>query len=237
MTRTGFTMIPNAVIDTGGLTAQELAVYAALARHVDQTRKCYPGFGRIGAVANVSRETVKRAVRTLEARGLVCVERRKVGGKNLSNVYTLPLEVGSVSAHVGAERAHGWAQTEPRTRPSNNTHELDNVQRFAQHESANEDDTSTAVESRYSHSSKAQLSYLRDLHIFSEHSPPNAALIDSWRELSNAEAHQRIVELRHNVGHGDSYYGPELGEPAYELLSVSGQQWADARMIPQDVTL
>lgn len=229
-------MIPNSVIDMGGLTAQELAVYAALARHVDhETRRCWPGFGRIGAVANVSRETVKRAVRTLEARGLVFVERRKVGGKNLPNVYTLPLRVGSVSAHLGAERAHGWAQTEPRTKPSNNTQELGNVQRFAQHDIADEDDTPTAAESRHGHSSKAQLSYLRDLHIFGDHGRPDAALIDSWRELSTTAAHKQIVELRQNVGHGDSYDGPELGEPAYELLSVRGQQWADARMIPQEV--
>ena len=230
-------MIPNAVIDTGGLTAQELAVYAALARHVDhETRRCYPGFGRIGAVANVSRETVKRAVRALETRGLVCVERRKVGGKNLPNIYTLPLRVGSVSAHLGAESAHQWAQTEPRTRPSNNTHELDNVQSSALHESAAEDDTSIAVESRRGHSSKAQLRYLHDLHVFSEHKQPDAALIASWRQLSIAGAHELISELRKSVGHGSAYDGPELGEPAYDALTVRGQQWADARMLPQDVT-
>lgn len=110
------------------------------------------------------------------------------------------------------------------------------MQRFAPHESADEDDTSTAAKSRRGRSSTAQLNYLRDLYIFSKHGQPWASLVRSWRELSTAEAHQRIAELRKNIGHGDAYDGPERGEPAYELLSVRGKQWADARMLPQDVT-
>jgi len=128
-----FTMIPNDVIEHAGLSAQELAVYVALAMHADYaTKRCNPGFARIGAVANVSRETVKRSVKTLEARGLIKVDRHKVGSRNDVNVYTLH-DLGSVRAHplgndraqVGSPKAEGRAQREPRTRPINKTRERD----------------------------------------------------------------------------------------------------------------
>jgi DNA-binding PadR family transcriptional regulator len=128
-----FTMIPNEVIEHAGLSPQELSVYVALALHANyQTRRCNPGFARIGEVARVSRETVKRSVKSLESRGLISVERHKVGSRNDVNVYTLR-DLGSVRAHpLGNDRAHmgspkrdGRAQREPRTRTINKTRKRD----------------------------------------------------------------------------------------------------------------
>lgn len=92
-------MIPNTVIERGGLSPNELTIYVVLSLHANnETRMCHPGFARIAEVAHVSRETVKRVVKSLESRGLVSIERRKIGAKNLSNVYT-------VHSGVGTERA------------------------------------------------------------------------------------------------------------------------------------
>ncbi len=128
-----FTMIPNEVIEHGGLSPQELSVYVALALHANyETKRCNPGFARIGEVARVSRETVKRSVKSLEARGLISVERHKVGSRNDVNVYTLR-DLGSVrahplgndGAHVGSPKRDGRALREPRTRTNNKTRERD----------------------------------------------------------------------------------------------------------------
>lgn len=84
----GFVRLPNWLIDDADLSLHELAVYIVLLRFRDnKTGKCYPGMTLIADCARISRESVKRTIPKLEARGMIRVTKRKDGSKNLSNLY------------------------------------------------------------------------------------------------------------------------------------------------------
>lgn len=88
----GFVRLPNWLIDDSDLTLQELAVYIVLLRFRDhKTGKCFPGMATIADCARVSRETVKRIIPKLEAKGMIKVTKRKQGTKNLPNLYEVAL--------------------------------------------------------------------------------------------------------------------------------------------------
>jgi len=71
--------------------AYGIAVYVALATHAsNDTQACWPSIQRIASLVHLSRSTVKRALRTLEAIGLVHIQARQDGeGDPTSNLYTL----------------------------------------------------------------------------------------------------------------------------------------------------
>ncbi|AKV86386.1 hypothetical protein AKG07_08815 [Microbacterium sp. CGR1] len=84
----GWVRVPNWLIDDSDLSSHELAVYIVLLRFRDhKTGTCFPGMATIADCARVSRDTVKRTIPLLEQRGLIRVTKRKVGTKNLPNVY------------------------------------------------------------------------------------------------------------------------------------------------------
>ena len=60
-------------------------VYIALCRHVGKEQVCYPSAGHLAKVLGISKVTVWRGLRELEARGLILVD-RKTGEPN---IYTL----------------------------------------------------------------------------------------------------------------------------------------------------
>lgn len=145
----GFTMIPDWLVESTAISQHELLVLMVLMKH-GRTNECRPGFATIGAQARVSRDTVKRTLRSLEDRGLIEIERRRVGMKNLPTRYALHIErarvgadsthpeveqiteVGAHSTHVGADSTQGWVLTAPRTRVINETEERDaKAHRFA----------------------------------------------------------------------------------------------------------
>lgn len=136
--RDGFTMIPDWLVESSTISLHDYAVLIVLMKHARSTGQCHPGFATIASQARVSRDTVKRSIRSLEARGLISIERRRVGSKNLPNRYTLHVEpdrvgadsthpehaqppsgVGAHSAQVGADGTQGWVLTAPRTRVTN----------------------------------------------------------------------------------------------------------------------
>ncbi|WP_434811850.1 helix-turn-helix domain-containing protein [Microbacterium sp. bgisy189] len=148
-TRDGFTMIPDWFVESSEIALHDYAVLIVLMKHARSTGQCHPGFATIAAQARISRDSVKRALRSLEERGLIEIERRRVGTKNLPNLYTLHIErarvgahsthpadersseVGAESTQVGADSTQGWVQRAPLTRLSNETHERDKAHRFA----------------------------------------------------------------------------------------------------------
>lgn len=92
VTTDGFVRLPNWLIDDSSLSLHEMAVYTVLLRFRDhKTGKCYPGMATIADCARVSRDTVKRTIPTLEAKGMIRVTRRREGTKNLPNVYEVAL--------------------------------------------------------------------------------------------------------------------------------------------------
>src|SRR6478609_8067770 len=62
----------------------------ALSMRMDnKSGECYPGFASIGRVTRLSRTSVKKAIRGLEAKGLVRIRRRRIAKDyNDTNLYT-----------------------------------------------------------------------------------------------------------------------------------------------------
>lgn len=141
----GFTMIPDWLVESSAVSLHDYAVLIVLMKHARTSGQCHPGFATIAKQARVSRDTVKRSLRSLEERGLISIERRRVGTKNLPNLYTLhvepdrvgadsthsdrsdPRRVGADSTQVGADSTQGWVLTAPLTRLTNESHERDSA--------------------------------------------------------------------------------------------------------------
>mgnify|MGYP006271552955 CR=1 FL=1 len=106
--QTGWFWIDTRVLKEHGadLGPYALAIYMALAAHADNsTSKCFPGVSTLAESAGMSTRQARKALRKLEAIGLIHTEERK----GRSSVYTL-LSVSDTSA--GAPRpAAGDADT------------------------------------------------------------------------------------------------------------------------------
>ncbi|KJL18493.1 hypothetical protein RN51_03327 [Microbacterium oxydans] len=88
----GWVRLPNWLIDDADLTLHEMAVYVVLLRFRDhKTGRCFPGMTTIADCARVSRDTVKRTIPLLEAKGLIRVTKRREGTRNLPNIYDVAL--------------------------------------------------------------------------------------------------------------------------------------------------
>ena len=85
--------LDTAVVATYGpvIGAYGVAVYAVLAQHAKRhVETCYPSIGTIARLLSLSRSTVKKTLRRLEAQGLIAVQPRQDGqGDPTSNLYTL----------------------------------------------------------------------------------------------------------------------------------------------------
>ena len=76
--------------------ANALAVYVVLAKHADGKRECYPSQKHIAGTLGISKDTVQRAIKTLEAAKLVSSKRVSRGrGGGCFNVYSLALQNGT----------------------------------------------------------------------------------------------------------------------------------------------
>jgi hypothetical protein len=88
-----FFSLTNDIIDVHaraiGTTA--LAVYTALSRYMNRkTGECRPSISKLAYLLDLARNTVKSALRTLEAHGLIAMRRRfKPTGDATSHLYTL----------------------------------------------------------------------------------------------------------------------------------------------------
>jgi DNA-binding MarR family transcriptional regulator len=82
----GFTIIPNIVFKCRDLSAYAKLVYMALLSYAWQQDSCFPGQAHLADELQVSIDTIRRALRQLQERGLLRVTHR---GQGKTNVYTL----------------------------------------------------------------------------------------------------------------------------------------------------
>ena len=110
---------PSGII--GQLNERELRVYLALTTHVNrQTWSCYPRVNTIANEAGVKDRTAQRALRGLETKGLITVDRG--GGRENTSLYTLVTKGDTrrvtLSGQKGCHEDAKGCQDSPET-PSN----------------------------------------------------------------------------------------------------------------------
>ena len=90
--RPGRFIVDDAVVDILGdhIGAYGLAVYMALARYADRHGDCYPSLRTLSRKLSVSRPTVVKTLKKLEACGLISITPRATArGDFTSNMYAL----------------------------------------------------------------------------------------------------------------------------------------------------
>lgn len=245
-----FTMVPDWLIESD-LSLHDFAVLLVLMKHGRTTGRCNPGFATIARQARVSRDSVKRSLRSLEDRGLIEIDRRREGVKNLTNVYTLHVErdlVGRCSQHLGAQSTQGvttgvgadstqvgahstqgvGADSTPNETYFNESSERERVQRFAPHA---HDGSARPI-------SDEQFSLLKDWGILAGFGIPSDDTVRWMRSLTV----EQFESVKHNWmrerdarGRGAAYDGPGAGDPEYEHLTARGKQWADVGCVPGEM--
>lgn len=112
----GFVRLPNWLIDESDLTLHELAVYIVLLRFRDhRTGKCFPGISSIADRARISTKSVHRAIKGLEDRHMIRVERRSTVTENRPNVYTVAFAADTKPADNSARGKRVPKRTRPTT--------------------------------------------------------------------------------------------------------------------------
>ena len=79
------------------LPTKEKFVLIMMANYADEDGKCWPSMNRLCEDTGMKKDSVIRAIKSLEEMGLAEVERRKIEGVNLPNIYHLNLR--GVVAH------------------------------------------------------------------------------------------------------------------------------------------
>ena len=83
----GFSMLPNWVVDDDRLGGYDLLVYMALIRHADNTGVCWPSLERLAKIARCSQPTVSKSLNALEQLGYI----RRVKADGRANRYHVSL--------------------------------------------------------------------------------------------------------------------------------------------------
>lgn len=88
--RTGFAQIPRWLLHDEGVSAHAKLVYVVLSSHVSRRNRAWPSHRTIGTVSGLSKSTVIRALRELEALGVIVKRHRFAHGeRQTSNEYEL----------------------------------------------------------------------------------------------------------------------------------------------------
>lgn len=235
----GFSIIPNWVLRESDLTAHELLVYIALLNHADRYGQAYPAMETLIREARVSEKSVRRALKSLEGRGVVQVTRRpREGDRHETNLYHVAVFDRTSPANlagVGGKSATHWVAEQYPERVLDLPEEVD-----PQEEDPLEEDLRLTLPSERepgfdfpsSLASKNQVAYLRDLFIHFYNDVPTEEDLEKWRTLTPEQATELIEKALKAIPRYSDYEGPEYGEPAYEELSAKGQEFADQGMVP-----
>src|SRR5262249_23978009 len=86
----GFVCLPRAVLRAPGLSVLARLLYATLLDYARQDSFCYPGVDRLRADLGVGHNQLARAIRELEAGGLVVRRRRGFGHTTIYHLLPLP---------------------------------------------------------------------------------------------------------------------------------------------------
>ncbi|MHB1127537.1 MAG: helix-turn-helix domain-containing protein [Bacillota bacterium] len=88
--RREFFQVPNEIYDRRDISGYAKAVFVYLCRRADDDSRAFPAYARIAQDVGFSPSTVRRAIDTLTALGLLLKEARYDGrGFQTSNIYTL----------------------------------------------------------------------------------------------------------------------------------------------------
>ena len=223
------------------LTKNELLVYMALLNRADANGDAWPSVPLIAKESRTSPRTVQTTIKLLQRRGLVTKRLRPRGdGTNQSNMYRVAIfkrkqaEGGRNHSTMGVQGLQppgaGVAGEEDPVEVNPVEEDMRSALTIGRDFSFVLADASSAT------ATAKQLGYISDLHLHYNNRMPSAALRARWAALSGQQATTLIEQYLREVPRYDSYEGPEAGEPTYDALSATGQQWADAYLIPEAVS-
>ena len=88
-TRGGFTQVPNFLLKSKNLSAGDKLAFAMLLSYAWQNDHCFPGQQRLAVDMGLHETNVRKHLKSLEANGLLSIQRR---GQGKTNIYTLILK-------------------------------------------------------------------------------------------------------------------------------------------------
>ena len=88
-TRGGFTQVPNFLLKNKNLSSGDKLAFAMLLSYAWQNDHCFPGQQRLAVDMGLHETNVRKHLKSLEAHGLLSIQRR---GQGKTNVYTLILK-------------------------------------------------------------------------------------------------------------------------------------------------
>ncbi len=88
-TAQGFTQVPNFLLKSNKLSAGDKMAFAMLLSYAWQNDYCFPGQTRLAQDLGLSDRSVRTHLKSLEANGLLAIQRR---GQGKTNIYELNLK-------------------------------------------------------------------------------------------------------------------------------------------------
>ena len=88
-TAKGFTQVPNFLLKSAKLSAGDKMTFAMLLSYAWQNDYCFPGQQRLAEDLGLSDRSVRTHLKSLEAIGLLAIQRR---GQGKTNIYELNLK-------------------------------------------------------------------------------------------------------------------------------------------------
>src|SRR3989304_2354627 len=89
-TAQGFTQVPNFILKSKTLSAGDKMTFAMLLSYAWQNDHCFPGQVRLGKDLGLHETNVRKHLKSLEANGLLAIQRR---GQGKTNIYPLNLKI------------------------------------------------------------------------------------------------------------------------------------------------
>ena len=90
-TARGFTQVPNFLLRSNKLSSGDKLAFAMLLSYAWQNDYCFPGQKRLGEDMGLDERNVRRHLKSLEAHGLLSIQRR---GQGKTNIYEINLKPG-----------------------------------------------------------------------------------------------------------------------------------------------
>ena len=85
-----YTMVRNQIFRSDKISTADMAVFFCLSFYADnETGKCFPNLSTLAKASKLSVNTVRKSIKNLEQVGFIKVEKKKIDGMRLSNVYTI----------------------------------------------------------------------------------------------------------------------------------------------------
>src|SRR5271168_1187285 len=93
-TAKGFTQVPNFLLKSNKLSSGDKLAFAMLLSYAWQHDYCFPGQKRLGEDMGLDERNVRRHLKSLEAHGLLSIQRRGQGKTNIYELNLKPRDIG-----------------------------------------------------------------------------------------------------------------------------------------------